>query len=384
MNNGKVRIYELSRELNLDNKDLLAVCDQLSISVRSHSSIITDSEAELIRTAAEKYTANRLTPAKSTPSRNGANSQTAEAKAKAAAPVQKKLQILEIRKPIIRQRPTSISDQPLSVRRIPRTRQGYIEPLLNVGTAIPLHMVLIPGGTFTMGSPEDELERNDNESPQHDVTVAQFFLGRYPITQAQWRAVAGLPQAKQTLDPEPSHFKGKDSHPVEQVSWYDAVEFCARLAKHTNRPYRLPREAEWEYACRAGTTTPFYFGKTLTDELANYRALETYANGPTGEYRQQTTAVDYFGIANAFGLSDMHGNVLEWCEDHWHENYEGAPMDGSAWLTDDITAWRVYRGGSWSLNPKTCRSASRYSDFFPDFRDSYIGFRVCCSDPRTL
>jgi formylglycine-generating enzyme required for sulfatase activity len=271
----------------------------------------------------------------------------------------------------------------LTIRRTPRTGQGYIEPLLDVGVALPLHMVLIPGGTFMMGSPDDEPERNgDHEAPQHDVTVSQFFMGRYPVTQAQWQAVAHLPEVKQALDPEPSYFKGKDNHPVEQVSWNDAIEFCARLEKHTKRPYRLPSEAEWEYACRARTTTPFYFGKTLTDELANYDASVTYADGPQGRYRKGTTAVDYFGIANAFGLGDMHGNVFEWCQDHWYGNYKSAPTDGSAWLTDNENTRRIYRGGSWGFDPRYCRSAYRYYRN-PDARSYRFGFRVCCSAPKT-
>jgi formylglycine-generating enzyme required for sulfatase activity len=243
-------------------------------------------------------------------------------------------------------------------------------------------MVLIPGGSFLMGSPDDEPENNNTEGPQHEVTVSPFFMGRYPITQAQWQAVAALPQVKRELDPEPSHFKGPN-RPVEQVSWYDAVEFCDRIAQHTQRPYRLPTEAEWEYACRAGTTTPFYFGKTLTTELANYDGNYTYNDGSKGEYRKETTPVDHFGIANAFGLSDMHGNVWEWCQDPWHKNYEGAPADGSAWLTNDDEADRILCGGSWDCIPGYCRSAYRgRSD--PDSQDDGVGFRVVCSVPRTL
>ena len=269
----------------------------------------------------------------------------------------------------------------LTLRRIPRTGQGYVEPLLEVADALPLHMVLIPGGTFTMGSPEDERDRDGSEGLQHEVTVSQFFMSRYPITQAQWRAVATLPQVKQELNPDPSHFKGND-RPVEQVSWYDAVEFCDLLAQHTKRPYRLPSEAEWEYACRAGTKTPFYFGKTLTSEVANYRATFTYADGPEGDYRGETTPVNELGIANAFGLSDMHGNVWEWCQDHWHENYEGAPTDGSAWLSSGEGSLRIRRGGSWSSNPWNCRSAYRNRNT-PGSRNNSRGFRVCCSAPRT-
>jgi formylglycine-generating enzyme required for sulfatase activity len=241
---------------------------------------------------------------------------------------------------------------------------------------------MIPAGTFTMGSPEDELERFDSEGPQHEVSVPTFLMGRYPVTQAQWRVVAELPQVNRELEPDPSNSKG-DNRPVEQVSWYDAVEFCDRLAQHTQRPYRLPTEAEWEYACRAGTKTPFYFGKTLTTEVANYDGNYTYADGPKGEYRKETTPVDHFGIANAFGLSDMHGNIWEWCEDHWHGNYEGAPTDGSAWMTDNNEARRINRGGSWNSFPRNCRSAGR-DDFAPDGINYSLGVRVVCSAPRTL
>jgi formylglycine-generating enzyme required for sulfatase activity len=247
---------------------------------------------------------------------------------------------------------------------------------------IGLDMILIPGGTFVMGSPPDELERFDSESPQHPVTVPTFFMGRYPITQAQWRVVASLPQVNRDLKPNPSRFKG-DNRPVESISWYDAVEFFQRLSQHTHRTYRLPTEAEWEYACRAGTTTPFYFGETITAELANYRATETYGDGATGEFRDETTSVDHFGIANAFGLCDMHGNVWEWCLDHWHDNYEGAPDNGSAWLTNDAGAKRVLRGGSGVIDPRACRSASR-TFANPDYADNTLGFRVVCEFPRSL
>jgi formylglycine-generating enzyme required for sulfatase activity len=255
----------------------------------------------------------------------------------------------------------------------------------DLGSDIGLDMILIPGGTFLMGSPPDELERFDSESPQHFVTVPTFFMGRYPITQAQWRFVASLSPVNWDLRPDPSDFKG-DNHPVESVSWSEAVEFCQRLSQYTHRTYRLPTEAEWEYACRAGTTTPFYFGETITAELASYDATNTYGDGAKGEYKEQTTPVDHFGIANAFGLCDMHGNVWEWCLDHWHSNYEGAPNDGSAWLTDDEEDIRVLRGGSWDFNPSNCRSAFRNNshDFFPDYDLYYIGLRVVCELPTSL
>jgi formylglycine-generating enzyme required for sulfatase activity len=198
----------------------------------------------------------------------------------------------------------------LTLRRTSSTAQCYTEPLDGLGDALPLQMVLVRGGTFLMGSPDDEPENQPNEKPQHEVTVPQFFMGRYPITQAQWKAVAALPQADHSLVEDPSRFKG-DNFPVENVSWYDAVEFCARLEKFKERPYRLPSEAEWEYACRAGTKTPFYFGKTTTTNVANYDGNYTYNDGPKGKRRGKTTPVNHFRIANAFGLSDMHGNVWE-------------------------------------------------------------------------
>jgi formylglycine-generating enzyme required for sulfatase activity len=255
----------------------------------------------------------------------------------------------------------------------------FIEPLPD---DITLEMVAIPAGTFLMGSPEDEPERYDDESPQHEVTIESFFMGRYPITQAQWRVVAALPQVDRELDPDPSNFKG-DNRPVEQVSWLDATEYCARLSVYTGREYRLPSEAEWEYACRAGTTTPFHFGETISSELANYGGSTAYADGPEGEDREETTPVDHFEVANTFGLSDMHGNVLEWCQDHWHRNYEGAPTGGSAWLTEDDQANRVFRGGSWVFVPRNCRSAYRDGNVPDNIYDS-LGFRVVCSAPRTL
>jgi formylglycine-generating enzyme required for sulfatase activity len=273
------------------------------------------------------------------------------------------------------------------VSREQRDTQGFVE---DFGNGVVLDLVQIPGGTFLMGSPEAELDRYDDET-LHEVTIAPFLLGRYTITQAQWRLVAGLPQVNRELNPEPSYFKGKD-RPVEQVSWEDAVEFCDRLSQHTNREYRLPSEAEWEYACRAGTTTPFHFGETIATDLVNYNGtdweyegktyLGFYGMGSRGEYRKQTTDVGIFP-ANAFGLYDMHGNVWEWCLDHWHDNYEGAPTDGSAWLSEDKSSKRLLRGGSWFFNPRLCRSAVRVSNS-PDFRDFNLGFRVLCLAARTL
>lgn len=258
----------------------------------------------------------------------------------------------------------------------------FAEELSN---GVVLEMVSIPGGKFLMGSPPEEAQRYAYESPQHEVTVPPFFMGKYPITQAQWRAVADLKQINRELKSDPSNFKG-DNLPVEQISWYEVVEFCDRLSKQTNRYYRLPSEAEWEYACRSGTTTPFYFGETITSDLANYSAENTYGNAPKGKSVNKTTEVGNFKVANAFGLYDMHGNVWEWCYDHWHNDYKGAPTDGSAWIdiarTENDNHFRLLRGGSWFYFPRNCRSAYRnYGD--PDYRLDLIGFRVVGSAART-
>ena len=257
-----------------------------------------------------------------------------------------------------------------------------------LGKDLEIQMILVPGGVFEMGSPTDEIERSPWEGPQHEVKVESFFMGRYPVTQMQWRFVAGLPQVEVKLEPDPSHFKGSD-RPVEQISWYEAVEFCERLSIYTERPYKLPSEAEWEYACRAGTTTPFYCGETITTELANYRGMDwkemgksgSYGDGPKGEFRGETMPVGEFP-ANGYGLQDMHGNVYEWCADHWHDSYKGAPTDGSVWSSDEDNTSRMIRGGSWIANPGWCRSALRY-DFDPVDRYRYVGFRVVCSAPKT-
>ena len=249
--------------------------------------------------------------------------------------------------------------------------------LEDLGNDIQLDMMLIPGGTFIMGSPKEEENSMDSERPQHEVTIEPFFMGKYQVTQAQWRFVAQLPQVNRELEQDPSHFKG-DNRPVEQVSWEDAVEFCDRLSQYTGRTYRLPSEAEWEYACRAGSAKPFAFGDTITTDVVNYDGNYTYGNAPKGEYRGRTTPVGTFQ-PNAFGLYDMHGNVWEWCQDSWHSNYKGAPTDGSAWLDNEESSNRkLLRGGSWFNYPANCRSAFRYDNDL-DYRIGNFGFRVVCS-----
>jgi formylglycine-generating enzyme required for sulfatase activity len=182
-------------------------------------------------------------------------------------------------------------------------------------------LVDIPAGTFFMGSPESDPDRYDDEGPQHEVSVSAFQMAQTPTTQAQWRWVAeNLPMVDIELNPDPSRFKG-EKRPVENVNWHQSVEFCKRLSAATGMEFSLPSEAQWEYACRAGTTTPFYCGNRLTPADANYS--ESGIN--------QTTDVGSYP-ANPWGLFDMIGNVWQWCLDSWHENYEGAPTDGSAWL----------------------------------------------------
>ncbi|WP_413167679.1 formylglycine-generating enzyme family protein [Capilliphycus salinus ALCB114379] len=268
----------------------------------------------------------------------------------------------------------------LNIHRYKRKNKCFNEHL---GDGVTLTLMLIPAGEFLMGAPESEPESRDNERPQHWVRVQQFLMGCYPVTQAQWRVVARYQQIERKLNLNPSKFKG-DNRPVEQVSWKDATEFCQRLSVKTGRKYRLPSEAEWEYACRAGTQTPFHFGEIITTDLANYNGNYTYNGSPQGKYCQQTTEVGSFP-ANVWGLHDLHGNVWEWCLDHKHDSYEGAPTDGSAWINEDhANTYRVLRGGSCYFFPRYCRSAFRNLNYPLDMFNDNVGFRVCCTIPRTL
>ncbi len=239
----------------------------------------------------------------------------------------------------------------------------------DLGNGATLEMIYIPEGRFWMGAREREEGRDVRESPGHRVSVLPFFMGKYPITQRQWYAVSLLDDVGMEMMPAPSEFKGNNL-PVECVSWNVAVEFCARLSKKTGKAYRLPSEAEWEYACRARTTTRHHFGETISTDLVNY------ANHYKG-----TTEVGKFG-ENGFGLCDMHGNVWEWCLDQWHENYKGSPIDGSAWMAGGDDSYRVMRGGSWDRDPGYCRSAYR-SRNNPVNCSAQVGFRVVCASSWT-
>ena len=257
----------------------------------------------------------------------------------------------------------TVNSKGQEIKREKEQAKYYSERLSN---DVTLEMMAIPGGKFFMGSPPGE--GADDEKPQREVTIQPFFMGKYPVTQAQWQAVMGNNPAEFQND-QYSYLK-----PVERVSWNDAMEFCEKLSEKTGQEYRLPSEAEWEYACRAVITDqsekltveqwnekyhqPFYFGETITGNLANYRATITFAEEVPGEYRETTTAVGSFP-PNRFGLYDMHGNVWEWCADNWHDNYQGAPTDGTAWTTGGDNNRSPLRGGSWLNNPYVCRSAYR-------------------------
>jgi len=285
------------------------------------------------------------------------------------------------------------------VEKIPGQARYYPQDL---GQGVQLDMVQLPGGRFLMGTEAAEIERLckkydvkyfKQESPQHPVEISPFLMGKTPVTQDQWRVVVTqVGKIVRDLNPDPSRFKG-GNRPVETVSWYDAVEWCARLSKLTGKEYRLPSEAEWEYACRGGTTSPFAFGETITPDLVNYNGNYTFGNAPKGEYRKETTPVASFP-PNGFGLYDGHGNVWEWCFDPFHDSYQGAPGDGRVWdenvndnryqkpsanlkvLLEENDRTFVLRGGSWLYLPFGCRSAYRNHNrrgyFFND-----LGFRVC-------
>jgi len=235
---------------------------------------------------------------------------------------------------------------------IKRVRGKNYQKVYDLGNGVKVELVYIPAGEFMMGSPDGE--GDSDEHPRHKVVIAKpFYMGKYPVTQEQWEAVMGN---------NPSYFKGK-KFPVEQVSWNDAKEFCKKLSERLGEKLDLPSEAMWEYTCRAGTTTKYSFGDIITSELANYWASEI----------KQTTEVGKYP-ANAFGLYDMHGNVWEWCEDVWHENYNGAPTDGSAWVKGGNSNKHLLRGGSWDNDDDYLLCASR-NGVGTTFRNYFWGFR---------
>jgi formylglycine-generating enzyme required for sulfatase activity len=252
---------------------------------------------------------------------------------------------------------------------------------LNLGS-IELVMLPIPAGGFQMGSDSGD----NDEKPIHEVYIPGFYLAETPITQAQYQAIMGA---------NPSHFQDGDwqNRPVENVSWDDAVTFCKKLGEQTGKPFRLPTEAEWEYACRAGTTTHFSFGETIVPSQVNYNGNYPYEkSAPKGEYRNETVEVKFGEFSpNDWGLWQMHGNVWEWCADQWYQNYGEKPedlkQDGSiAWTFEntglsplfDDESIRPLRGGSWNNGARRCRSAIRYG-CYQDERNNNYGFRVAAS-----
>jgi formylglycine-generating enzyme required for sulfatase activity len=267
--------------------------------------------------------------------------------------------------------------------------KGFSE---NLGDGVKLDMVLIPGDNFWMGSPQQDAERIireyqrigktpeyakqlfANETPQGPVKVVSFYMSRSEVTQSQWAKVSEFNKIQMDLNRSPSFFRG-EIRPVEQVTWEEANEFCDRLKKKTKRSYRLPTEAEWEYAARAGTTTPFHFGDTVTPELVNYDGRYPWGQANAGTYRQQTIDVGSTGVANAFGLFDMHGNVFEWCMDPWHPTYQNSPSGAQVWEANGDRRYRIIRGGSYMTPAVYCRSSSRAADN-PAGRFPNVGFRV--------
>ncbi|MEH6438248.1 formylglycine-generating enzyme family protein, partial [Massilia sp. DD77] len=248
-------------------------------------------------------------------------------------------------------------------------------------------LVLIPTGRFQMGSPEHErriamaagAQKNwlARETPQHWVGIEKpFAMGRHPVTVGEWRAfvLATGWQPGGEVDWAAPGFPQTDEHPVVGVTWFDALKYVAWLSEATGKRYRLPSEAEWEYACRAGTHTAFHVGDTISTEQANFDGTFTYNGGPRGEYRRGTTPAGMFA-PNPWGLHDMHGNVWEWVQDVVHENYEGAPVDGSAWELGGDQARRILRGGSWLYNPRYLRSALR-NGFSAALSNDIVGLRV--------
>ncbi len=260
-------------------------------------------------------------------------------------------------------------------------QSGTVESLPNSSPAeitsksTGMKLRLIPSGEFQMGSPASEAERSRSEGPQYSVRITQpFYMGVYEVTQAEYEDVMGS---------NPSHYsavsgQNTSKFPVETVSWNDAVEFCRELSLKDGQTYRLPTEAEWEYACRAGTTPPFHFGSTLNGDKANVNGDKPYGTTTTGKSLKRTTTVGSYG-ANAFGLFDMHGNVMEWCEDAYDDSAYGkrSGTTSDPKVTGDST-YRVLRGGSWLSNSGDARSAYRYGST-PDYRNSYFGFRVVFS-----
>jgi len=267
-----------------------------------------------------------------------------------------------------------------------RVRVEQLTPQVN------LTMVEIPAGNLLMGSSPMELRRLRQEylrhgateaeaadvlrreTPQHRVQLKSFLIGNTEVTRAQWAVVASWEPVAVRLREYPSETRGAEL-PVTNVSWHDVEEFCRRLSAKTKRSYRLPSEAEWEYACRAGTTGPFNFGPAISPGVSNYHSRFPFGAARPQRERGHAMAAGQFRLANAFGLYDMHGNVWEWCADFWHPNYSGAPSDGRAWIDGGDDSRRPVRGGGWNDIAFFARSSQRASQPV-DTTSPWIGFRV--------
>ena len=229
---------------------------------------------------------------------------------------------------------------------------------------IGMKLVNIPAGEFMMGSPDTEESHEGNEAPQHKVRITRaFFMGAYEVTQAEYEKVVG---------DNPAHYPNA-GNPVEEVPWAEAAQFCKRLSAREGVEYHLPTEAQWEYACRAGTTTPFYTGDTISTDQANYNGNFAYGDGKKGRYREKPTPVGSFA-PNPFGLYDMHGNLWEWCQDWYGKSYYSqSPIEDPQGPSSGLV--RVLRGGCWLYAVRQMRSANRHW-YVPTHWSSNIGFRV--------
>jgi len=260
------------------------------------------------------------------------------------------------------------------VRRIQESAARALGVPVRFTNSIGMELMLIPPGEFLMGSPADAKDADINEMPQHRVRITKaFYMGACEVTQEQYERVMG---AIPSYDHQMKSSRGP-SFPVENVSQGQAAAFCRKLSEQEGRTYRLPTEAEWEYACRAGTTTPFYFGNTITTDQANYDGNRPYGSGPRGIYRGKTTPVRSFP-PNAFGLYDMHGNVWEWCADYYSETYYSeSPVEDPKGPKTGVLGG-VVRGGGWFYGPWHCRSAARDRYSSVDRYNYHFGFRIVC------
>ncbi|MGZ8289382.1 MAG: SUMF1/EgtB/PvdO family nonheme iron enzyme [Telluria sp.] len=268
----------------------------------------------------------------------------------------------------------------------PDAADGVLRDAFLDGSGLGPQLVVVPAGRFLMGSPEHERQKAieagaqpgwlERETPQHWVGIGQqFALGRFPVTVGEWRrfavATGWRPHNEAATTPG---FRQNDDHPVVGVTWGDACSYASWLAEQTGQQYRLPSEAEWEHACRAGTKSAFAFGDAIDTGMANYDGNYSYGGSPKGVFRQGTTPVGSFA-PNGWGLYDMHGNVWEWVQDVVHDNYEGAPADGTPWEAGGEQGRRVLRGGSWMYSPRYLRSALR-NGFSAVLSNDIVGFRV--------